>query len=209
MANTPESFPVLGPVVIAAGLLFTGLPISCDESLPPRESPPTFLAAEVGTVGEGQNVEIYDGGTASLNGAFQVGVRSVYDEVLEGPVGSMITLEVWLRDHPEVRTTVRLGESDLINRGILRNHLLTLHPDSSARFVKQWKHRGDNGVYFWDYAPIVEAFTPSGVRFCQSGPVRIVVRGIGHLYKLAAPAYIPEQEFTLRYALFDYQCVRL
>lgn len=195
-----------GQVKLAFVLVLTAFCLSCDESLPPREPPRTYVIGAVSVIGEGENIHIIDQAPINVTGAFEVRIRNVYDEVLQDSVGGLVVLEVSLKGHPEVKATIKFSQANLRNWAIISGNILTLPTDSAAVFVGQWSHKADNGTPFWAYAAIWAAVTPGGEPYCQSEPVTIVVRGSAQLFKATAPVYISEREFNIVYAFFDTTC---
>jgi hypothetical protein len=197
---------VVGKLSMVFLLVLAAFCVSCDESLPPREPPRSYVVGAVSVIGEGENIQIFNEAPINVTGGFEVRIRNVYDEVLQDSVGGLVTLDVWLKGHPEVNATVKLSEANLRNWGIISGHILTLPTDSAAVFVGQWSHKADNGTPFWAYAAIWAAVTPGGEPYCQSEPVTIVVHGSAQLFKAVGPVYISEREFRIAYAFHGTTC---
>lgn len=211
LEKTIRSMALTVPFGITArciGILLACMMISCDETLPPRELPPTVLRGSLTVLGAGGMVLIRDSSTTAPRGpgALEVRVVNVYNEVLQDSAGILARIEIWMKNAPEKRSTVNLTESTLATTGIVRRGIATLAPDSTAILSSQWSHRTDDGTPYWDLVPTTPAFTRSGEPYCQSDTITFVVRGWARIFKFDAPATIPEQEVRLVYAVFGITC---
>jgi len=186
-------------------LLMVGMTIGCEESLPPRIQPEQFLAA---TLGVRDTVVTIDGGVAtSGSGAFFLGLTNLYEDVLDGPARVVGRVEVWFRDNPSQRTTVVAGVLDVLNSGIIVGNTATLRVDSTMRMFKQWSHKTDSNIPFWEFVRMSPMVTPGGVPYCQSEPVHMVARASIQLFEHTAPELTGEIHFVLVYKVFGIQCL--
>ena len=193
--------------VLVAVFALAATTVSCDESLPPREPPGTYLNGELTVSDEGNNTRIVRGVPANVTGAFRVRIGNLHNEVLQDTIGSLVTLEIWWKEHPEVASTIKLGASDLANGGLLKGRVLTLPTDSAAIFIHQWSHKTDDGTPFWNYLfsnPVNPPYPQEP--YCQTERMTIVVRGTAQLFHSTGPLYFSEQEFHLAYAVYGESC---
>jgi len=179
---------------------------SCDESLPPQETPPVPLRATLEVLAFGPYVTIRNGAPTGTAGAFQVSVTNVYDEVLQDSATVEAALEVWLRDRPEIRTAVRADVSNLTTSRVVLGGITTLEPDSTAIFLRQWSHRTQDSIPYWDYVTTHPMMTVGGIPFCLSDTLHFMVRGSVRLFKFEPSLIFPEQEFSVIYQIFDLPC---
>jgi len=180
--------------------------LSCDESLPPPETPPVPLRATLQVLSFGPYVTIRNGAPTGTAGAFQLSVTNVYDEVLQDSATVEVALEVWLRDRPEIRAAVVADVSSLTTHRVVLGGITTLEPDSTAILLKQWTHRTQDGIPYWDYVATHPMMTAGGVPFCESDTLHFVVRGAVRLFKFEPSLIFPEQEFPIVYQIFDLPC---
>jgi hypothetical protein len=182
------------------------LPLSCQESLPPQEQPPVALRASLEVLSFGPYVTIRNGAPTGTAGAFQIGVTDVYDDVLQDSATVEATLEIWLKEMPAIRTTVTATIIDLTTPQFVQRNIMTLEPDSTAVILKQWAHRDQDSIPFWEYVSTRLTSTTGGIPFCESDPVHFVVRGSVRLFRYSPPIIFPEQEFSIVYQVFDLPC---
>jgi hypothetical protein len=188
-----------------AGILVF-LSLSCEESLPPQQEPPVALRANLQVLAFGPYVSIRNGAPTGTSGAFEVTVTNIYDDVLQDSATVEVTLEVWLKDRPEIRTVVQADVGNLTTDSLVLGNIMTLEPNSTAIVLKQWNHRTQESIPFWDYVPTYLTYSTGGIPFCLSDPVHFVVRGSVRLFKYAPPLTLPDQEFSLVYQIFDLPC---
>ncbi len=152
-------------------------------------------------------VVIRDSIPVGMLGAFSSSVKNVYTEVLQDTQRIRMDVEVWLKDQPTARATIHGTEIDLVNRWLLvRGSLLTLGIDTAALVQKQWSHRTDAGVPFWNYSNLWPAATVSGESYCQSESLRFVGRATVQVFKNVQPKRLPDFEFTQIYQVFGITC---
>ncbi len=185
-------------------LLFISL--SCDESLPPRETPPVAFRADYEVLFFGPYVTIRNGAPTGTAGAFQISVTNVYDDVLQDSATVQVFLEVWIKDQPAAHTIVSADAGNLKTAQLTGHGLITLEPSTPAVLLKQWSHRTQDSIPFWDYVTTHPAMTTSGIPFCQSDVVNLVTRGTVRLFKYAPALTLPEKEFQVVYQIFDLPC---
>ncbi len=178
-----------GLAVIVLSLLCT-----CEESLPPRIHPSAIdpegfleeaIASESGVV-------MYTGSdtiSRSTAGTIYLDVRNIHDEVLSGPQDITIDVEYWSQDFPGDTIRVVGDRDNLVNpfnvQGdvfMLDGDILTIHPDSLARFQIQLDHTAQglwvygNPVYTMDscfFPPCGERITTDGIRMTARASVRL------------------------------------
>lgn len=172
----------------------------CDELLPPREEPKTFLQAEY-SVASGV-VEIRDSVAVGLGGSFVISVKNIYTEVLQDFEFARVDIDVWLRDTPAVGGKVVSTKRELTDRTLVFGGQLTLRPNVSATFLKQWEHRTISGRRFWEYVPLTPKVTQTGEPYLESDPVNFVASGKAQLFKAKAPERLPQIQFSLVYRIF-------
>lgn len=188
--------PVLLLVVVISG---------CEESLPPRIQPEQFLASTISV--RDTVVTIDDGVATTGGGAFFLGLTNLYEDVLDGQARVVGRVDVWLRDNPSRRATVVAGVSDILNPGIVVGNTATLRVDSTMKMFKQWSHRTDANVPFWEFVRMSPMLTPGGIPYCQSDPVHMVARASIQLFEHTAPEFTREIHFSLVYKVFGIQCL--
>lgn len=192
------------PLVLAGIFLLSSF--ACEESLPPHQQPPVALRASLRVLLFGPNVPIQNGAPTGTGGGFEIQVTNVYVEVLQDSATVGATLEISLKDRPEIRAVVHADAGDLTTGEMVSGNIMTLEPGSTAILLKQWGHRTQDSIPFWDYVPTHPAFTAGGVPYCQSDTVRYVVQGSVRLFKYAPPLILSTQEFSLTYQIFDLPC---
>jgi hypothetical protein len=178
----------------------------CDESLPPRNDPVQVLQTSIRVLYPG-TVVIRDSLPLGLMGAFSSSVKNVYNEVLQDTERVRTDVEVWLKDLPAARATIHASSENLVNSRLVRGYFLTLGIDTAAVVQKQWTHRTDAGIPFWNYADMWPQMTMSGEFYCESAPLRFVGRATVQAFKNAQPVKLPEFEFVLVYRIFGITCI--
>ena len=191
-------------LVAVWSLLAVGL--SCDESLPPRESPPTVLSSELSVIDAGKIVVIRNGLPAGTLGAVQIRVTNVYDDVLQDSSVLSGRVEIWMKQDPEVRAEFSLTQDDLVTYRMLGGGRLTIGVDTTLILLRQWSHRTVSGVPFWEYLPLFPGVTTHGEPFCISNPTTYVVRCSLRLFKSYGQIQFPDLEVQLTYQVFGIQC---
>jgi hypothetical protein len=179
-------------------LLLSGF--SCEESLPPHEEPRDFLESTY-TVTESV-VEIRDSMVQNAAGTFVISVKNVYVEVLQDEEFARGEVDVWLRDQPQQHGRILATRRDLTNQTLVYGGILTLRPNETATFLKQWQHRTTEGRWFWEFVRLTEKRTSHGGRYMESDSVRFIAKGKAQLFKTRAPESLPSIQFTLVYRIF-------
>lgn len=199
---------VIGQTLVVACLvaLAPGT-FSCDESLPPHESPPNVLHTEDSVISDGHPILIRDGQPGGKRGAIQVRVRNVHDEVLQDSAVLAGRVEIWVKDHPEARTVFPLSSADVVTRSMLTGRLLTIGVDSTLVIIRQWSHYTDDGNPFWAYANLYPDATIDGVPFCRSDPLTLIVRCSLRIFKTYGQVQFPDLEVSVSYQVFGYTCL--
>jgi hypothetical protein len=187
-------------------LLLIFAPWGCDESLPPRNDPEQVLQTSFQVVFPG-TVVIRDSIPAGMPGAFSSSVKNVYREVLQDTQRVRLDVEVWLKDQPAARATIHATANDLVSPWLVRGSLLTLGIDTAAVVQKQWSHRTDAGVPFWNYADMFPGVTMGGESYCESASLRFVARATVQAFKNVQPTRLPEFEYDQVYRVFGITCV--
>lgn len=177
--------------------------VHCDESLPPRDDPQSFLAVRVSTSGE--PVTVYLPNTI-YGGTIHVEVENLCDEVLEADSSIWVTVEVWPKGFPDKIASITANSTDLLNPGIVHGEVVTLRPDSAAVFVKPWSQRADDGTPMWNFGHLTRRLTGHGTPFCESDSIRLVGRATVKLFKHVAPVESPEADLKVIYRLFGVDC---
>jgi hypothetical protein len=180
---------------VAWGLVATVLLLSaCEESLPPRIHPSDidpegFLEQSFDSE---SGVVMYTGSdtiSQSTAGTLYLDVRNIHDEVLSGTEDITIDVEYWSPDFPGDTIRVVGDRDNLVNpfnfQGdvfMLDGDILTIHPDSSARFQIQMDHTAEglwvygNPVYTMDscfFPPCGERVTTDEIRMTARASIRL------------------------------------
>jgi len=142
-------------------VLFCVLLSCCDESLPPRIDPRTldpadYLEISVQPVSGLVFYQFGDTLPQSAAGNVYLTVKNLHDEVMSGPEAISIDIQYHGLNFP-TDTAKAHGDSDNLlnpynlqgNIFMLENEILTIHPDSVARFLIVWNHTEER---FWQYA---------------------------------------------------------
>jgi hypothetical protein len=174
--------------------------VSCEESLPPRREPRDFL--EASHVVSEAAVEIRDSMVQNTAGTFVVSVKNLYVEVLQEEEFARVDVDVWLRDSASQRANVVALKRDLTNQALVSGGLLTLRPNETATFLKQWSHKTTGGLWFWEFVRLTPKVTPRGERYMESDSVRFLASGRVQLFKTRAPERLLPVQFTLIYRIF-------
>jgi len=178
----------------------------CDESLPPRNEPAQVLETSFQVLQPG-TVIIRDSLAAGMQGAFSSSVKNVYVEVLQDTERVRLDVEVWLKDQPAARATIHATAHDLATGWVVSGSLLTLGVNTAAVVQKQWNHRTDAGIPFWDFADMHQGATASGQPYCESTPLTFAGRATVQAFKNVQPVKVPEFEFVLVYRVFGITCI--
>jgi hypothetical protein len=133
-------------IVVAISLV---LLCACEESLPPRIPPDPGAALE-------PSFSAFDGGvffesfrtvSQSVSGSFQIEVKNEHDEFLSGRENIRIEIEMWRPSRPGTIYRISGDRNNLINQYdlqagafLLDGDVLSLAPDSSAKFLIGWDH---------------------------------------------------------------------
>jgi hypothetical protein len=176
----------------------------CEESLPPREEPRDFLRATIEALPG--PVVIQDSVAARTDGGFYIELKNLFDEVLQDSALVQARIEIWLKDNPAQRGLAIADERNLVNGRIVSLGLTTLDVDSAAKFIMQWNHRTNEGIPFWSLVPLHQRFTPLGIPYCESDPMRFVAQASVQVFKHVQAQKTSEIEFSLVYQVFGIQC---
>jgi hypothetical protein len=182
------------------------LGLSCDESLPPRETPPTVLSSALSVISNRATIYIRDGVPVGTLGAVQISVTNVYDDVLQDSCVLEGRVEIWMKDRPEVRAEFLLTEIDLVTNSMLNRRTLTIGVDTTLIMLHQWAHRTVEGIPIWEYLDLSPGATMSGERYCISNPTAFIVRCSLRIFNSYGQIQIPDQEVILTYQVFGIEC---
>jgi len=197
-------------IAVAATLLF----LRCEESLPPRIDPRTidakdFLELSSGATSGTVLFERSDSTSSSNAGNLSLSVKNLHDEVLSGREQISIDVDYWLPDFPIAETTRVHGDRDHLlnpynfqgNVFMLDGDILTIHPDSTARFLIIWDHTEER---FWDFGNPVLVVDPCGFPPCDerviTDPLRVMARASIRLFEQQiVPLVTDPIEFEITY----------
>ncbi len=173
---------------------------SCDETLPSRTEPGKFLRAsyEVST----GVVEIRDSQAVGLGGAFVISVKNINVEVLQDSEFARVELDVWLSDVQGQKAAVVSTKRELTNPSLVSGGLITLRPNVTAVFLKQWEHRTQSGKRCWEFVRLTPKTTPTGEAYLESDPVNFVAGGKVQLFKTKSFETLQPLAFSLVYRIF-------
>jgi hypothetical protein len=187
-------------ILIELCLFLAVLVCSCDESLPARQEPGTFLLAEYSVVNG--PVEVRDSTPVGLFGGFAVSVKNIYNEVLQEEEFAQADIDVWMRDIPEQRGKAIALKRDLTNQSLVFGGLLTLRPNMIATFLKQWSHETTSGKHFWEFVGSHFVEVPFSNGYWESDSVHLVASGKVQLFKNRAPERLSPIHFTVVYRIW-------
>jgi hypothetical protein len=140
---------------------------------------------------------------SGTNGSLELSLVSYYNEVLQDEVQIRGTIDVWLAERPDVRTTVTITEADVDYPVFDPDGLLTLVPGDSVHSARQWSHIASNGRAFYRYGPLRPSFDPAARRFYyESAPVRFNASATFQVFKNVQPEKTEVFEFELVYRLY-------
>ncbi len=174
--------------------------LSCDESLPSRAEPEKFLRATY-DVSTGV-VEIRDSQAVGLGGAFVISVKNINVEVLQDSESARAEIEVSLRDVPGQKANVVSTKRELTNPALVFGGLITLRPNVTAVFLKQWEHTTLGGKRCWEFVHLTPKVTPTGEPYLESAPVNFVASGKVQLFKTKSFETLGPLAFSLVYRIF-------
>lgn len=132
-------------VIVAPSLLLVG----CEEFLPPRiyPDPGAALDPTFSTISGIVFFEKNDSLTQTDGGSFLIEVKNLHDEFLSGPKDIQISIDFWQEARPGQIYHITGDRNNLLNQYdwqgdvfLLDGNILSLAPDSSARFRIGWDH---------------------------------------------------------------------
>jgi hypothetical protein len=197
---------ILRPAARACALLLAFSTLSCEESLPPRETMPVVLKGDVNIFTLAGIIYVREGSPLGNNGATEYLATNVYDEVLDDSATVDIDLDISLKSDPSVWGTARMTAGAITTPGIIRSGHLTLRPGVTMRFFQAWPHRASDGSAFWEHVPLFPGATNAGEPYCESGPVTLVVKGTARFLLSIAPIPVDE-EIVVIYRVFGISCI--
>ena len=185
-------------------MVFSFATLSCEEALPPRNEPRTFLVSTI-ELNPGP-VVLQDSSETAREGSFILALRNIFDEVLQDSARVKATIEIWLKDDPSQRRVLVLDENDLSNV-VVRFGIATLGVDSAARFARAWNHRTDNGTLFWRFSRhLYLRYSHAGTPYCETDPMQFLATASIQLFKNVQPVKTRTFEFSLTYWVFYANC---
>ena len=186
--------------LIVTCFAFSLVHFACDETLPARDEPQKFLSA-VASIDTG--AVVFEGGSLQGRaGSFGVIVTNKYSEVLQAEEYARVELDVWLRDRPDKRGKIIATTRDVQNPEIIHAGQLTLLPNASAIFDKQWSHRTTDSTGFWQFVRLTPKVNGHGDHYLESDPVPLVAGGKVQVFRNVQPEKLPEMQFSIVYRLF-------
>lgn len=188
-------------VVTILSCLMMFLLSTCEESLPPRNPPQDYLEATL--TASSSAVEVRDSAVTGLGGAIVVSLRNIYVEVLQDSEFARVDVDVWMRDMPEQRVHVVATRRELTNSGLISRGLLTLRPNETAVFLRQWSHRTVQGRWFWEFVPLTLKQPPVGPPYLESDTVHLVAEGQAQLFKGRGPERLARITFSTFYRIYE------
>ncbi len=173
---------------------------SCEESLPPRSEPTGYLSTALDA---NEGIVVFRGGSLTGDfGSFLASMTNKYDEALQGTARMHVTVDVWLYDDPAQRATISMDELNLVSDWILAGDTVTLGVDSAAVFHTQWNQQTSGGLYFYQFVELHHRYTPDGVEYLESDPVKFVARASIQVFSNVPPEATEYLYFTLVYHIF-------
>lgn len=197
--------------VLMAGAMVCVISLcGCEESLPVREEPQRFLKASLYVEPLPVRLDVDSAASppfleriTGTNGSFQLSLVSFYNEVLQENAEVRGTVEVWLADRPDVRTTVNMTVADVDYPVFDPDGILTLVPGDSVHAARQWSHVADNGQAFLRYVPLHGGVDPvAGRSYYETGPVRFNAQATFQVFQNVQPEKTGIYEFSLVYRLY-------
>jgi hypothetical protein len=185
------------------------LAFGCDETLPPRDEPQRFLAAALRVNSSPVRIDIDSSGlppfgippyperASGLGGSLGIVLVSHYSEVLQEFVEIRGTIDVWLAERPDVRTTITLSVADVDYPVFDPDGVLTLEPGDSVHAERQWSHIADNRFAFFRYVPLVRRQD-----YYESAPVRLNAAGTFQVFENVPAERTEVMEFELVYRIY-------
>jgi hypothetical protein len=173
---------------------------ACDESLPSRDEPKTFLVASYSAVSG--PVEVRDSMPVGIVGGFTISVRNIYAEVLQDAEFARAEIDVSMRDFPDQRGKAVALRRDLTDQSLVSGGQLTLRPNTNATFRKQWEHATVGGRHFWEFVPAHFVAVPFSNGYWESDSVHLIASGKVQLFMTRAFERLPQIEFTVVYRVW-------
>jgi hypothetical protein len=188
------------PLAALLGFLSLLAP-ACDESLPPRESPPEVLVSDL-LLGGGARVLIKDNAVAT-GGNFRIRTTNVYNEVLSDEALLRGQVTVRLKTLPDSVRTVYFDSTHLTFPTMLDLGILTIPVQQTVEMVAIWDQKTDHGTPFWMMVPLHQMWNSRGEPYFVSDSVKILVEGSVQLFEKVQSLPLPSREFTLIYYIAD------
>ena len=188
----------------AIGLvLLTSLGLSgCEESLPPRQDPKTYLEASFST--QTRLITLDEFNLRKPRMVLRVSLRNLYDEVLQDTARVRGDVVLYLRDHPRVRKTFVWKEADIQTPGIVHGWIATLPPNTALLLASEWDHMSDEDLTFWKYGTYTQKRTSSGQEYLESDSLYFVAEGRVQLFRYGPAVKAPRLVFGIIYQLIGF-----
>jgi len=195
---------------IARFILTLGvLPLSCDETLPPREEPRDFLTAEL--TGESRTLQVRVYPDSIIDGVQQslhIRVMNLYEEVLQDTAKVNGSAEVWMTNTPSQMVVLQGDHFNLIGPTQVRNGLLTLEPagDQAERdlvhMVLSMGWTTSSGKFHWELVDTVWRTDRWGELYVQTAPIHFMARASMQVFKNVQAQPTNEIVFDLVYIVY-------
>jgi hypothetical protein len=174
-------------VVLARILLIAWascLPTGCDESLPPRDDPQGFLEASFTEAGGSILLEKDLTPSAGFLGGYFVGVKNLYDEVLQAEEDVEILVLYYVEGEDSVPGIFAGDRTALVDQTMLeRDSFLTILPGETARFFVGIDHDTErlwtNGDLTFHRMPA----QPFDITWLESDTIALLCTGTAKFFK--------------------------
>lgn len=192
--------------LIAKCFYFTVAAVSClrcgDEILPPVVQPRDVLSTTVALkLGVNGFVVLSDGVTPlGDDGAVDVKVSNLYNEVLSDSEQIRIETVIFQASHPERCDTVIGTRSNVQTYSFLIGKLVAIPPGQQFEVLTQWSHTYDGGTPFWTGADIDSTITVQGTPVLVHRVTYTISTWV-KIFKTRQAVYVGNQNFTVYYRL--------
>jgi hypothetical protein len=173
----------------------------CDESLPPRNDPTSFLSTSL-TFGSG--LIAINGEDVTIGQRLVASGKNLYDDVLDEEEGVGGAIVVMVRGRPDMRRTIPIRVDDLVSTRMLYGSHLAIGVDSAVTFAVYWNQLADDGKPFWNVARgYREMYTPLGVKYYESDSLDFEATGTLKVFKKLPAITLPTIRFRAMYQLWN------
>jgi len=191
---------------LAAGLLVSallpGLLAGCDESLPPRDDPVSYLAAWFST--QDHLIALDEYNIRLPRKVLRISLRNLHDEVLQDTANVRGDVILYLRDHPSVRKTFSWKEADIQTPGIVKGWIATIQPHQEFMLASDWDQMSDRDQIFWKYGTYTKKIDANGRPYLESDSLYFVAEGHIQLFKYGPTVKAPTLTFGIMYQLIGF-----